>query len=186
MVDELTRIAQRHRALAGRLDLGKIGIVGHSYGARSVLAAAGERLGPGHRLSFKEPRIRAGVALSPVLPRNSGDFTSAYREIDIPLFHITGTRDASVFGRFVPGRRLIPYRHLTISDQYLLVLDKADHQTFSGRRTSSRREQRHLKSVRAGMLLFLNAYLAGDRSARDALRQIFAGQLARKDRFEFK
>lgn len=52
--------------LKGRLNLDRIGMSGHSFGAISTLAAAGQMMGPkAFERSFAEPRIRAGIAYSP-------------------------------------------------------------------------------------------------------------------------
>jgi predicted dienelactone hydrolase len=66
VLDELAR-RNATGPWAGRLDLNRIGMAGHSYGARSTMFAAGqwvERTGS----SAKEPRIKAALLLSPNLP----------------------------------------------------------------------------------------------------------------------
>ena len=177
----------------GHLDLGRIGMAGHSYGARSTMFAAGERVGRGYR-SFKDSRISAGVILSPNLPRRSIDLEQAYQDIDIPLFHITGTRDGSPLPssrNMGPARRTKPYQYIDNNiPQFLLVLDKADHMTFSGRRLDTPEEtetdQHHIAAVQRGVQAFYDAYLKGDGKALKWLRKDFVKTLHKADRFEWK
>ena len=191
VIDELEKWNQEG-PLQGHIDLDRLGIAGHSYGARSVLAAAGELLGP-TRISFRDPRIKAGVALSPNLAQNSQDPRAALAKIEIPLFHITGTLDESPLPAerdMDPEQRTRPYQLIDTGDQYLFVLENADHATFAGRRLSTSEEKpldrQHIEQLERGILLFFNAYLRNDLEARNALRATFHQRLAPGDRFEWK
>lgn len=173
-------------ALAGRLDLTRIGMIGHSYGARGTMAAAGQAFGF-HGTRFKEPRIRAGVPLSPNVTVGPGQsLAGIYDAIDIPLLHVTGSGDGMMGDvDFDPLSRTIPYRTITAPDQYLLVLDGASHSTFSGRVDDG--DGGEVQEVIALLVvLFLNAHLRGDAAARDELRRDFVWRLAPEDIFEFK
>lgn len=177
----------------GHMDMDRIGMAGHSYGGRSTMFAAGERIGLQSR-SFKDPRIRAGVILSPNLPRRNVDLHKTYEDIDIPLFHVTGTRDSSPLRSArgsEPAQRTRPYQHINNNiPQYLLVLDQADHMTFSGRRMNTPEQKaddrRHLSAVQRGVQAFYDAYLKGDRKALQWLRTEFIKTLSKADRFEWK
>ncbi|MFC7551313.1 alpha/beta hydrolase family protein [Pseudoroseomonas wenyumeiae] len=60
----------RRPELAGRLDLSRIAIAGHSYGAWLVQTMLGQRVPGGDRgLALPEPRLGAGIALSPIPPQ---------------------------------------------------------------------------------------------------------------------
>lgn len=189
VVDELAR-RNRSGKWAGRMDLSRIGMAGHSYGARSTMYAAGERVGPRAR-SFKEPRIKAGVVLSPNTPRRRFDPAVSYQDIDIPLFHITGTedRDANLVGA-LPVRRTRPYELGPAGDKFLLVFDGADHRTFGGLRTQfgeySAKDPAHHAAIGRGVVAFFDAYLKGDGAAEDWLRRQFRTILAPGDRFEYR
>ncbi|TIP81891.1 MAG: hypothetical protein E5X63_26510 [Mesorhizobium sp.] len=82
---ELARMNGEGR-LAGRLDLTPIGMAGHSYGGVSTMVAAGQRMGPGGQWFFKEPRIRAGLVMSPNIPVQGGELVALYRDMRIPQF----------------------------------------------------------------------------------------------------
>lgn len=192
VLDELKRLNRSTGSLQGHLDLNRVGMAGHSYGGRSTMIAAGERVGKRYT-SFKEPRIKAGLVLSPNLPRREVDLKRAYEDIDIPLFHITGTEDRSPLpteSNMDPTRRTKPYMHLVSSSQYLLVLQGATHMTFSGRRLSTGRETpskaRYIAVVKAGALAFFDAYLKDDTKALEWLRNTYPKRLKKGDRFEWK
>jgi predicted dienelactone hydrolase len=129
----LDRISEMNRgdAYAGRFDMERVGMSGHSYGAVSTLVAAGQRIGAG--LSFKEPRIRAAIAYSPNKPRR-GDPATMLRDVDIPMLHMTGTEDRSpVDPAVTPEDRTIPFEVIDGADQVLVVIAGAKHALFGGR-----------------------------------------------------
>ena len=189
VVDELGR-RNRSGKWAGRLDISRIGMAGHSYGGRSTMYAAGERIGPRGR-SFKEPRIKAGVVLSPNTPRRQFDPAVSYQDIDIPLFHITGTEDGDPLrGSFGPSQRTKPYQLVPAGEKYLLVLKDADHATFGGNRVKRGRakpkDRAHLDAVTNGVVAFFDAYLRGETPKKNWLRNQFPKRLAADDRFEYR
>ncbi|PAQ09881.1 alpha/beta hydrolase family protein [Mesorhizobium temperatum] len=190
---ELARMNGEGR-LAGRLDLTRIGMAGHSYGGVSTMVSAGQRMGPGGQWSFKEPRIRAGLVMSPNIPIQGGELAALYRDISIPLFHITGTRDGNAVPgnkEFDPIQRTLPYEALTIPHQYLLVLDGADHNAFSGLKHGPHahgpeEETRYTRVVQDGAVLFFDGYLNEKMASLAALRHKFQSSLEPTDRFEWK
>lgn len=190
---ELARMNGEGR-LAGRLDLTRIGMAGHSYGGVSTMVAAGQRMGPGGQWSYKEPRIRAGLVMSPNIPIQGGEVAALYRDISIPLFHITGTKDGNAVPgnmEFDPIQRTLPYEALTIPHQYLLVLDGAGHNAFSGLKHGPHahgpeQETRYTRVVQGGAVSFFDAYLKGKTAALAALRHEFQSSLEPTDRFEWK
>lgn len=192
VVSEIIKLNTNSGIFKGHLDTNSIGIIGHSYGARSVLIAAGERLAKG-KFSFKEPRIKVGVALSPNLPDNPPDDLSIiYRDIDIPLFHITGTDDGDPLERsedFTPENRTIPYKNINGSAQYMLVLNKAVHSTFGGNEIRSSDDpyyKEHIESIKKGVTAFLNLYLKKSEQDGKYLKIEYKNSLDAKDRFEWK
>jgi predicted dienelactone hydrolase len=192
-VRELARL-NHQGPLAGHLDLTCIGMAGHSYGGVSTMVAAGQRMGPGGQWFFKEPSIKAGLVMSPNVPIQGGDLGALYRDITIPLFHITGTKDGNAVpgnNEFEPIQRTIPYETLTIPNQYLLVLDGAGHNAFSGlehgpHAHGPEKQTRYTRAVQEGAVLFFDAYLKGNAAALTALRLAFQSSLEPTDRFEWK
>ena len=83
VLDQLQRWnrAERH-PLAGRLDLGRVGMSGHSFGAVTTQAVSGQSA-VGGIVSFADPRIKAAVVMSPSSPRR-GDPKQAFAAVKIP------------------------------------------------------------------------------------------------------
>ena len=126
-----------------RLDSRRIGLAGHSMGAGTVLAAAGQRYQVGTELrSFPDRRIRAFIAFSPSAPpvaraaTPGDDLTAAamaFDHITAPLLSVTGTRDTSpIDPSLTPLSRQLVFRALPKGNAYLLVLDDADHIVLGG------------------------------------------------------
>ena len=193
VIDAITEMNSSNGEMAGWFDLDRIGLAGHSFGARATMIAAGERVGPGLSFSFKEPRLKAALVMSPNTPDKKVNYAKAYRDIDIPMLHITGTEDRGALPEHrmtEPEMRTVPYANITNSDQYLLVLDKADHSTFSGRRLGTADETpddgRHTNVVKSIAAKFFDATLKGDEDAMIWLKSDFQSELAPGDRFEFR
>jgi pimeloyl-ACP methyl ester carboxylesterase len=192
VIDQLPKLNTTDETLKEHMNLQSVGIAGHSYGSISAMVAAGERMGDRYT-SFKVPSIRAALSLSPSPPREGLEASRAYADISIPIFHMTGTDDTTMLGGagdVRPKDRLVPYQSLAIPNQYLLVLNKADHATFSGQRIGTRDEKKpdkeHMTAVVNGALLFFEAYLKDNKDAEKWLRTEFKKSLKPGDTFEFK
>ncbi len=112
-----------------KIDLGRIGMSGHSFGAHTTQAVAGQNLG-GPDLT--DARIDSAVAFSPAPPaQDSAEL--AFAPIRIPFFSITGSKDKVAFlPQLTPARRELPFRAMPAGGKYLLVLDGADHMDMGG------------------------------------------------------
>jgi predicted dienelactone hydrolase len=172
---------------AGRFDVTRMGISGHSYGSVSTLVAAGQRVGPAGLL-FAVDAFRGAFAMSPAPPR-AADPTAAFANMIMPVFHLTGTEDGTPLGDDLrPIDRRIPFDTINNVDQYLLVLDKGVHSTFSGRRDRPYPEiDRHHALIRMAALAFWDAELREDASARAWLEGGgYAGEVGASGVFEVK
>jgi len=157
-------------ALKGRADLARVGMSGHSFGALSTLTAVGQRLASAPaETRYAEPRIKAAVAYSPNKPRGD-DPKQAFARIKTPMLHFTGTADSTPFDlEKTPFERTTPYQAITGADQYLIILDGADHALFGGRRVVSGQlkpiDPPQMEIVKAETIRFWNAHLKGDKTA---------------------
>lgn len=160
----------REPAFAGRVDTNRIGIAGHSFGSWTVLAAAGQKLGPlGSRLA--DPRLKAGLAMSSPVPRRmEGD---TYRAIRMPILHMTGTEDKSPVSDTTPAQRRIPYDRISAPGQFLVTFNGGDHMIFSGRARSQAdpRDARFQELITLGSLAFWDAFLRDDAEAKTWLEK---------------
>jgi len=101
--------AATNHPLVGRLDLGRIGMPGHSFGAVTTQAVSGQSLPSGDQ-PFTDQRIRAAIAFSPSIPRGmSGD--KAFGGVKIPWLLMMGTKDLSIIGNADMKSRLRSIRH---------------------------------------------------------------------------
>lgn len=148
--------------LKGRIDTNRIGVAGHSFGAFTVLAVAGQGFGPRAR-SLGDSRVSCGIAMSSPAPR--GENSGGYDRIKIPLFHMTGTADTSVINDTKAEDRRIPFDGMKGVDRYLLTLAGGDHMVFAGRGPLGE-DAKAQGAILTGSLAFWDAYLRGDEKAK--------------------
>lgn len=170
-----------------RMDLSRVGMSGHSFGAVTTQSVSGEkRIGS----SKTEPRIDAALALSPSPPAY-GDPARAYEDVRIPWMLMTGTEDFGQVGRAQsPGDRLLVYPALPTGGKYELVLFGAKHSAF-GERPGSPMERlknpNHHRVIKALSTAFWDTYLKENASAGLWLDGNGAAALLEpKDRFRHK
>lgn len=196
-VDSLPRVA----ALKGRLDMGRLGIGGHSFGGWTTMAVAGQKFPV--RTEWADPRFRAALAMSAPIPRQraQAQLEEAYGGISIPLFLMTGTRDETPFdpaGAGAPERRL-PWDGMRGPNKLLLIFDGGDHMVFSGRVAAKgfdflgngprddAADARRRKLILESSTAFWNAFLKDDAQARTWLLDGgFARVLGAEGTFEVK
>ncbi|MDX1930973.1 MAG: hypothetical protein SFU56_00055 [Capsulimonadales bacterium] len=173
--------------VAGRLDLARVGMSGHSFGAITTQAVSGQNFG---RLSVTDPRIKAAIAFSPSGPRNGGTADGAFGGVKLPWMLMTGTNDTAPIGNIDMASRLSVYPALPPGGKYELVLEKAEHSAFTDRALPGDRETRnpnHHRAILALSTAFWDAYLRGDAGAKawldgDGARSV----LEPKDRWRHK
>jgi dienelactone hydrolase len=174
--------------LRGRMDLSRVGMSGHSFGAMTTQAVSGQRfsfLGP----FATEPRINAAIMFSPSSPRR-GRAESAFGQVKIPWMLMTGTKDVAAIGGISLESRLGVFPSLPPGAKYELVLDGAEHSVFSERALPGDKEPRnpnHHQVILALSTAFWDAWLRGSADAKEWL----AGNgprtvLEEKDRWQVK
>jgi len=170
VIDQMEKLNAGPGDLKDRVDLGRVGVAGHSFGANTTLVAAGQifLLPGGRELGFADPRIKAAVPMSAPVPRNKNELGRAFGKIAVPCLHMTGTLDASLIGETPAADRRLPFDHINGADQYLIVFNGGDHMIFSGRaRAPAAAGQREKDKVfqdliRQSSTAFWDAYLKGD------------------------
>lgn len=188
VIDQLERWnSDGASVLKGRLDLKRIGMSGHSFGALTTQAVSGEKFPVGSHMV--DPRIKAAIMFSPSAPRR-GDAKEAFGAVAIPWMLMTGTEDVAPIGEADVASRLAVFPALPPGHKYELVLDKAEHSAFTERALPGDHEKRnpnHHRAILAISTAFWDAYLNGDAAAREWLNgKGLASVLEPKDRWRAK
>lgn len=159
------------------LDMSRLGMSGHSYGALTTQVMAGQGFPDmdGTLITMPEERFRAGILYSPVPIHYMTDAPDAeiYGTIAMPLLHFTGTADESPVEKFGYEKRVAIFDHSGGAEQYLVVLSDGDHMVFSGSRgqlAENPKRRAHEDIIKIVSLAFWDAYLKGDEAARTWLK----------------
>ena len=186
VLDEVERQARAEAEPWRSLRLDAIGLAGHSFGAQTTQAVAGQRFPVAvDGWALADPRLRAFIALSPSSPRD-GRMTvaQAFGAITRPFLAVTGSLDGDPFGLYDSGEpRARVFEGLPPGQRALLWLQGADHMSFGGgsarpvpavgpfRRQgpAASLEAAHRAVVAWVTTLWWRAQLLGDADARAAL-----------------
>jgi predicted dienelactone hydrolase len=204
VLDEIARRAQAGEPGFSRVRLDAVGASGHSFGARTVQALAGQRFAASLGDALSEPRFKAFVAFSPSPGGEqfgaNGAFdrtSSAFDRITRPFLCVTGSRDGDPLGEQKTGDyRAAVYDSLPSGQRALLWLDGADHMTFGGNaaqrigaragplrreREAVRQEDQDHALVATVTTAWWREHLLGDASARRTPTLPRAGDRWRRD-----
>jgi len=153
--------------LLGRIDLNRIGMSGHSFGAVTTQAVSGQRTLRGEA-GFTDTRIKAALIMSPSAPR-FGDPKAAFAAVSIPWLLMTGTHDVFAVGDADMASRLAVFPSLPNGGKYELVLDGAEHNAFGDRALPGEtlpRKPNHHRVILALSTAFWDAWLCDNVGAR--------------------
>ena len=122
-----------------RIDRSRIAAAGHSYGANTVMLAAGATLQRnGGSVQYREPRVRAALLLSAPPFYGEPELSKILGAITLPSLHITATEDTIR----VPGYYSPPADRLAVFDaagskvKALVVFEGGSHNIFTDRPAS--------------------------------------------------
>lgn len=144
-IDEVLRRATAGHAPFSRVRADAIGASGHSFGAHTVQALAGQRF-PVPADDAADPRIQAFIAFSPSFGRGRLAPTEQFARVTRPFLAVTGGHDGSPLDRDLTGAdRARVYDALPPGRRALLWVDGGDHATFGGNAHLARRAARILR-----------------------------------------
>lgn len=171
ILDQLTELNKKDGPLHGKLDLDKIGIGGHSFGAQTTLLVGGQLLGP--TMAYGDKRVKALLPMSAPVPI-AAFRDRAYKDVKLPTMHMTGTRDDSPIGETKAAERRIPFDTISNCPQWFINFQDGDHMIFSGRMARANSDEKKAdlafqKQIKQCSLAFWNAHLRGDTKALDWL-----------------
>jgi predicted dienelactone hydrolase len=131
VIDEIARAPARQGSPLANFRIDALGLAGHSFGAWTVLAVAGQQI-PMVGGEMSDARPRAFLALSPSLPQAAGAAASL-ASVQRPVLAATGSLDSDpLTGTRNAESRAAVYEALPGPSKALLWLDGADHGTFGG------------------------------------------------------
>lgn len=195
VLDSLGAIEAKTPALKGRLNIERLGVGGHSFGAFTAQAIGGATIrltGRDKPLSLADKRPKAILVLSGQGRGQMGLHERSWDGIRLPMMCVTGSLDRGAKGQ-PPAWRFEPYDRSPPGDKYLLFIQGAHHGSFTGRyaegggRLLFRRVGGDQKAifqwVKAATTAFWDTYLKGEKGAREFLRsdalQTASGSLAK-------
>lgn len=190
VIDQLTVWnGKKDHALQGRMNLERIGMCGHSYGAVTTLGVAGRKYLLNR--SFPDERIDAFLPMSPQ-PGKGLNAKKAFGHLAKPILCMTGTKDGSpIDPTLEPSTRREVYAALPAGNKYQLILKDAEHSAFgdSQGRRSKNRNPRHHPAIQKISLHFWNAYLKDNAESKAWLQSnapIVTTGLSEADVWEWK
>lgn len=134
VLDEITRQQAKADAPAWtkRINLARVAMTGHSFGARTTMALAGERF-PGPIRSLAEPRISAFIAFSPTTQGLKRTWPERYGSMAEPFLSVTGSIDGDVMGTgSTASNRAAVFDAQPAGNKYRVVFAEGDHSVFGG------------------------------------------------------
>jgi dienelactone hydrolase len=189
-IDQLEKLNQETSPFQRKLDLERIGAAGHSFGAFTTLAIAGQVFAPGlnRARALADPRVKAAIPMSAPVPADKRRLEEVYAKIKTPCLHMTGTLDSSPIGNTKPEERRLPFDHANGADQFLITFKDGDHMIFSGRGRlpANVKDGEFQKLICASSTAFWDAYLKGNAKAKVWLRNDFKAILGKAGTFEVK
>ncbi len=173
-LDYLENLNKEKSPLCGRLDLDRIGMAGHSFGGFATLAVAGQafRGAEGKTVTFSDPRVKAGLVMSPSAPLKDVYAENTFGAIRIPCLHMTGTEDESPLGLTTKEDRRAAYDGTQLADQYLIMFQGGDHAIFTDQDRpfgEGGKDDLFRRLIQTTSTMFWKAYLDGGATAKQQL-----------------
>lgn len=208
IADSFDKIEADNPEVKGKMARTKLGVGGHSFGALTSEIVVGARVTEPNldQNSIHDNRFKAVLLLSASGVLTHPKLTpESWEPIHMPMMVMTGTYDKGVRGED-PSWRTEPYLYSAAGNKYLVFIKDANHMIFNGDPESSRKlknflgsdpvvstimshepsfkdYQRMFNEVKVASVIFWDASLKGDKSAKalldgDGLRD-FSGDTAK-------
>lgn len=173
MLDQLPEWLKEHPEVEGRADLSVMGMSGHSFGSLTTQVMGGMMFPDesGKLKRFRDDRFKAGILYSPGPIAHLGldEPNDVYGSIDMPLFHMTGTDDASPVEDWDYTKRLVVYEHSDRAEKHLLIIKDGDHMVFNGSRGKlgqNPNREKHEGIIKIAALAYWDMVLKDDKDAK--------------------
>lgn len=162
------------------IDMNRIGMSGHSFGALSTQVACSQLFPDenGEYQSFAEPRIKAGIAYSPVpidhlsaeTIKNQKPDSDVYSPITKPILYMTGTADSDPIENLPYTHRFKVFENTGSDKKFMLVKSGGDHMVYNGTRGKlgdQANRERLEEIIQTVSLQFWDWQLRGHENAKD-------------------
>ena len=167
----MTAKDQDQELLKGRVDAQRIGVAGHSYGAFTSLAIAGQtsKTKDGKDHSYADKRVKAVITMCPQSPPLFGLSEHSWEKIAIPVMIMTGTNDLGM--KFRSPQKTVCYKGMPEGEKYFFLLQGAGHMDFATNRklfSTDDTEDSDMSFhglICQGACAFFDAYLRGDKKS---------------------
>jgi len=173
-----------HPEFGARIDRKRIAAAGHSYGANTVMLAAGAGVERnGRRVDLRDPRIKAALLLSAPPFYGEDDPKKILRSLTLPTLHVTATEDTiRIPGFYSPvSDRLAVFEAVGSPLKALAVFEGGSHGIFTNRGGTGGAElnPQVKAATRELALAFLRRVFDGAGDALERWPQTYAPILAR-------
>lgn len=177
VIDALPEIAERTGC---RIDAGRVGIGGVSFGAYTAMLAAGVTAGmDGVPRTARDPRPRAFLFMAGMGSGQGGLTPASWRGLDRPAMDVIGLQDIVPRGGTIAGKREA-FALSPAGDKFAVTIPDANHGSFRCDPSatfyatmpggSADRQRVVFDAVEAATGTFWDAYLKGDGRAAADLR----------------
>lgn len=171
-----------HPKMKNRLDLGRVGMMGHSFGAYTTMVVCGmrpaldwltPRIEPGKGLGpdQTDARVRCGVALSPQGVGEPFFIQESFASLKVPLLGVSGTLDKQQNG-LTAQNRLDGFALWPSGAHAFIWITDAKHLDFTDSSGTERKAQASSSRddvqpvAKAATLLFLDQHLKPENKAK--------------------
>jgi dienelactone hydrolase len=164
--------------VVARVDEGRLGMAGHSYGAYTTLVVAGAKL-ERDCAAASDPALagfKAGIAISGQGAGRMSFSDRSFAPISMPLFMITGTNDIGAAGE-LPAWRQQAFRDSSLRYKFSAVVDGFGHADFDPPADDAARGAKG-EALRMMQLEFWDGFLRDLAGRREALTARAAGSQA--------
>ena len=121
------------------IDTGRIIAAGHSYGANTIMLAAGARVErAGRVIDLYDARLKAAILLSAPPFYGDADMVKILAGIRLPTLHVTATEDVIRIPGYFSGAddRIAVFEAMSGARKTLAVFEGGSHSMFTDRGTS--------------------------------------------------
>lgn len=147
-----------------RIDAGRIVAAGHSYGANTVMLAAGARLPRGNDIvTWRDARIKAALLLSAPPFFGAAALAPVLAGVAVPSLHITATEDVIRIPGYYspPDDRLAVFEAIGSAKKMFAMFRGGSHTVFTDRGASGQAVARVKEATQDLVLAFLRSVFDG-------------------------